>query len=29
MAALVGGWDGKRELASAKLLTFDGSAKGM
>ncbi len=29
MAALVGGWDGKRELASAKLLIFDDSAKGM
>lgn len=29
MAAVVGGWDGKRELASAKLLIFDDSTKGM
>ena len=29
MAALVGGWDGKHELASAKLLVFDDSRKGM
>ena len=29
MAALVGGWDGKKELASAKLLVFDDSKKGM
>eukprot|EP01052_Picozoa_sp_SAG31_P045556 SAG31_NODE_8367_length_1464_cov_6.503297_1_plen_126_part_00 len=27
--ALVGGWDGKSELASAKLGLFDDSAKGM
>jgi hypothetical protein len=29
MAALVGGWNGKAELASAKLLVFDDSRKGM
>ena len=29
MAALVGGWDGKTELSSVKLLIFDDSKKGM